>query len=88
VAVLPDLDRNRVYRYFMRQQLGDVNFTKADLQAAVNAIDTFLESNATAINTAFPQPFRSAATSAQKAAVIGFVAMRRAGLLRVEEDNG
>jgi hypothetical protein len=87
VAVLPDLDRNRVYRYFMRQQLGNVDFTKIDLQAAVNAIDVFLENNATAINTAFPQPFRGAATSSQKAAVIGFVAMRRAGLLRVDEDG-
>lgn len=87
MAVLPDVDRNRVLRYYMRQQLGDTTFTKAELQAAVNAIDTFLENNATAVNNAFPVAFRTAATTAQKAAVIGFVAMRRAGLLRVEEDG-
>jgi hypothetical protein len=87
MAVLPDVDRNRVYRYFMRQQLGNVDFTKDQLLAAVNAIDTFLENNASAVNNAFPTTFRTAATSAQKAAVVGFVAMRRAGLLRVEEDG-
>jgi Tfp pilus assembly protein PilW len=87
MAVLPDVDRNRVYRYFMRQQLGNAGFTKDQLQAAVNAIDTFLEDNATAVNNAFPATFRTSATTAQKAAVVGFVAMRRAGLLRVEEDG-
>lgn len=87
MAVLPDLDRNRVYRYFMRQQLGNTDFTKAQLQAAVNAIDDFLEANAATLNNAFPAAFRTAATTAQKAAVVGFVAMRRAGLLSVEEDG-
>lgn len=87
MAVLPDTDRNRIIRYFMRQQLGACSFTKAELQAAVNAIDSFLDDNASTLNQALPAAFRGSASSAQKAAVYGFVAMRRAGLLKVEEDN-
>ena len=59
---------------------------KPDVKAAVDAMDDFLEANATAINNAFPQPFRGVASTAQKLTVIAYVAMRRAGLLKVQED--
>jgi hypothetical protein len=39
------------------------------------------------LNNAFPQPFRGAATTQQKALVVAWVALRRAGLLRVAEDG-
>jgi hypothetical protein len=52
---------------------------KADLRAAVDALDTFLDTNATAINNAIPQPARGALSTAQKARLLAYVAMRRWG---------
>lgn len=40
--------------------------TKADLAAAITAIDNWVESNATSFNTAIPQPVRGALTARQK----------------------
>jgi len=60
--------------------------TKPDLKAAVDATDDWIEANQTSFNTALPQPFRSNATLAQKTFLFCYVAMRRAGLLRAEED--
>lgn len=87
MAVLPDLDRERVWRYFMRHNTDPAAFTKADLRAAINACDAWIEANASAFNLALPQPFRGAATADQKTLLLCWVAMRRAGLLRVEEDG-
>lgn len=87
MAELPDQDRNRIWRWFMRRNTDPCNFTKADLRAAVDACDTWVESNATSFNSALPQPFRGQAAAGQKTVLLCFVAMRRAGLLRVEEDG-
>ena len=89
MAALSDEERRRVWAQYMRLgvSLGVMDFSKAELRAAVDAIDNFLETNATAINNAFPAAFRTKATASQKAAVVGYVAMRRAGLLRAEEDG-
>lgn len=87
MAVLPDLDRNRIWRWFMRQNLEGLEVTKVDLRAAVDAADSWVDSNAASYNTALPQPFRGAATTTQKALLLCYVAMRRAGKLRVEEDG-
>lgn len=87
MAVLPDVDRNRIWRWFMRQNLEGLGVTKADLRAAVDAADSWCENNTTSFNTALPQPFRSAATPTQKTLLLCYVAMRRAGKLRVEEDG-
>lgn len=87
MALLPDQDRDRVWRWFMRQNPEAAAYTKADLRAAVNAVDAWIDGNSTAFNTALPQPFRGAATAQQKTLILCWVAMRRAGLLRVEEDG-
>jgi len=87
VAVLPDLDRNRVWRWFMRRNTDGTNFTKSDLRAAVDATDAWIESNAAAFNTALPQPFRGAASAQQKTDLFCWVAQRRAAKLWVEEDG-
>lgn len=87
MAVLPDQDRNRVWRWFMRRNTEPCGYTKADLRAAIDACDSWVDSNATAFNTALPQPFRGAATAQQKTLLLCWVAMRRAGLLHVEEDG-
>ena len=87
MAVLPDLDRERVWRWFMRRNTDPCAFAKTDLRAAINAVDVWIDNNASAFNLALPQPFRSAATADQKTLLLCWVAMRRAGLLRVEEDG-
>lgn len=60
-----------------KAEAGLLTMSKTDLAAAVNAMDAFLGANQTAINNAFPEPFKSTATTAQKAALLSFVALRR-----------
>ncbi len=60
-----------------RDEPGLGNLTKQDLMAAVAAADDWLTTNAAAFNTALPQPFRGAATTAEKAALLVFVTKRR-----------
>lgn len=90
MADLSATDRERVKRYFMRQgdATGGCAFTKTDLTAAVTATDDWIDDNASAFNLALPVAFRNAATGQQKTLLFCWVALRRAGLLRVEEDNG
>lgn len=71
----------------MRKNTEACTFTKADLRDAVDACDSWVDSNSTSFNTALPQPFRGNATPAQKTLLLCYVAMRRAGLLKVEEDG-
>lgn len=63
-----------------------LGITKPDLKAAVDAADDWLETNQASFNTALPQPFRGAASVGQKTFLLCYVAMRRAGQLRAEED--
>ena len=79
MAVLVDADRALVLTQWMRQNREDCGVTKADVRAAVDALDLYLDTNATAINTAIPQPARGALTSAQKARLLSLVALRRFG---------
>ena len=60
--------------------------TKADLAAAVAATDDWIDDNATAYNSALPQPARGALSATQKTFLFCYVALRRAGLLHAEED--
>lgn len=50
---------------------------KSELRDTVDAIDTWIDNNATAFNTAIPQPARGALTAKQKAALLMFVVERR-----------
>lgn len=87
MAALPDQDRERIWRWFMRRNTDPCSYTKTDLRAAINAVDAWIDANTTSFNTALPQPFRGAASADQKTLLLCWVAMRRAGLLRVEEDG-
>lgn len=87
MAVLADEDRRRVWGHLMRTGLGSTALVKADIRAAVDATDTWIEANQAAFNTALPQPFRSSATLTQKTLLFCFVAMRRAGVLHTAEDS-
>ena len=87
MAVLPDADRVNVWRWFMRRNAELCSFTKTDLRAAVDAADSWVYSNASSFNTALPAAFRTSASLTQKTLLLCFVAMRRAGILKVEEDG-
>lgn len=60
--------------------------SKPDLAAALAATDDWIDANQAAFNAALPQPARGALSTAQKTFLFCYVAMRRAGLLRAEED--
>ena len=80
MAVLADGARLEVWAELMRKWSADgqaVGVTKADLRAAVNAIDDWLNTNAAALNSALPQPARGALTTAQKAILLTYVVQRR-----------
>jgi hypothetical protein len=78
MAVLPDNERLALWAEFMRQNTAPYGtMTKADLRAAVNALDDFLETNAAAINSTIPQPARGQMTTQQKALLLQFVVARR-----------
>lgn len=87
MAALPTVDRQRVCFHWMRENLEACGFTKAQLQAAVDATDDWIDANQSAYNTALPAAFRNNATLTQKTLLFCFVAMRRANRLRVAEDG-
>ena len=58
-----------------RETLGAL--TKAEFQAAVDAADSWANSNAASYNTALPLPARTALTAAQKARILMEVIRRR-----------
>ena len=79
MALLSEPDRIVVWQRWMRENNESCGISKADLRAAVDALDQFLEDNAGAINTAIPQPARGALTVAQKARLLAYVTIRRWG---------
>lgn len=88
MAVLGATDRTRLVNEFMRRQAETlVGVTKADLRAAGDATDAWIEANQAAFNAALPLPARTALTLTQKTLLFCFVAMRRAGILHAEEDG-
>lgn len=79
MALMSDSDRAEVNAEFQRDgRLGACGaLTKADVRAAINALDVFLNSNAAAINSAIPNPARSALTVSQKALLLVHVIQKR-----------
>lgn len=80
MAALPDNDRAKVWADLMAE-LSRGNeacaISKTDLRAAVDALDGFVVTNATAINNAFPVAARSGLTTPQKAKLFAAVVLRR-----------
>lgn len=79
MAAMNSADRAACHAELLRdlssETLGAV--TKADVRAAVDAIDQFLHDNASGINTAIPQPARAQLTTSQKARLLMAVVRRR-----------
>jgi len=77
MAVMTDPQRLIAWAKFMRRRLGDWNVTKTDLRAALDALDDWFDTNASTVNNIFPEPFKSNATTAQKAALLAYVLLER-----------
>ncbi len=80
MAVLPDADRANIAAEFNRAISDDRETCAAlkdDIRQAINALDDFLNANATAVNNAIPLPARTRLTTAQKARCLMFVIRQR-----------
>lgn len=84
---LDETGRARTFAQLMRNWPGSLTgVTKAQLRAAVDETDNWIDANQASFNSALPLPFRTSANLAQKTFLFCYVAMRRATLLRAEED--
>lgn len=80
MAVLSDTDRAGLHAAYMQETSfarTGIALTKAELRAAVNAIDQWVDDNAAAFNSAIPQPARAVLTAKQKSQLFMFVVRRR-----------
>lgn len=77
MANLTDEQRREVFIRWMRTNAEGVSITKAELRAAVDAVDGWLEANQASFNAAIPNPARSQLNAKQKALLAAFVALRR-----------
>lgn len=87
MAVLGAQARARIAAQWMRENVTQTSFTKADLAAAVGATDDWIEANSVAFNQALPAGFRTTATAEQKMEIFAYVLWRRIGRLRASEDG-
>jgi hypothetical protein len=85
MAVLSEALRAELWAEFMRQAGNITNgagaITKAELRAAVDAVDDWADSNASEFNSAIPQPARGAMSTKQKTMLLQYVILKRAGIL-------
>ncbi len=56
------------------------NFSKTDIRAAIVAADAWATANSASYNTALPTVFKNGASAAQKAVLLAYVCLARAGL--------
>lgn len=80
MAVLSDGDRLDCWAELMRDfssAAESLGITKADFRAAIDAADTWVNSNAASFNSAIPQPARGAMTASQKVRLLAAVALKR-----------
>lgn len=80
MAILSDADRREAWARWMRENQEEIGILKADLRAAVNAADQWVEDNQASYNSAIPQPARSAMTDKQKARLLFYVVDKRFGV--------
>lgn len=84
MAQLPDADRVRVWRGLMRwwSNLREplASLSKADLQAAMNATDTWIDDNQVSYNNALPEPAKTELTQSQKTLLFCAVALARVSI--------
>lgn len=81
MAVLSESERAAAWRASMDRVYDIGAIVKADLRAAIDAVDQWADDNTTSFNTAIPQPARGVLTAKQKAALLMIVVGRRHGVL-------
>lgn len=83
MALLDEPSRVEVWRDIMRDAAVGTfgSLTKAELRAAVDAVDAWADANAAAYNSAIPQPARGVLTAKQKALLLMYVAAKRHNIL-------
>lgn len=86
MAVMSAQDKARAVAQFMRDNVEPMAINKTDLKAALDATDSWIDTNSAAFNTALPVAARNGLTATQKTLLFCYVAMRRRGLLKAEED--
>ena len=78
MAVLSDADRALIAAQFMRDNAEQIGaLVKSDIRDVVNALDVYLNDNATAINQAIPATPRGILAVGQKARIFGLVVRKR-----------
>ena len=78
---MPDSERKKVNKRY-QEDLGVLReilpgCAKADVKAAVDAVDDWVVANAASYNSALPTAFKNNATAAQKARLLTYVVERR-----------
>ena len=79
MATLTNEQRRQVWAKYMERGEGGFSITKADLRAAVDGLDNYVDANEIAINQSIPQPARGALTNSQKSQLLQFVLEKRYG---------
>jgi len=80
MATMTDADRYNAWEQYMRETDHSETFggfTKADLRAALDAVDQWVSDNSASYNAALPKPCRTALTTQQKARLLLYVAQKR-----------
>lgn len=83
MAILSTSNRLRIWRGFMRflsRELEPLALTKAELQAAINATDTWIDDNQVSYNSALPSAAQSGLTTPQKTLLFCAVALMRVSI--------
>lgn len=82
---LDETNRVRVTAQALRDGVWP-GITKTELRAAINATDDYIDTIQASYNNALPVNVRNSLNLVQKTLLFCFVAMRRAGRYRAEED--
>jgi hypothetical protein len=79
MAVLTEEDRFDVWADYMTRNTEEFSLLKADLRAAVDATDVWIQDNKVSFNNALPAVAKAALSNAQKSKLLTFVAAKRFG---------
>jgi NAD(P)H-dependent FMN reductase len=80
---LPELVRDAAWQEFMQRESALANalgLTKAELRAAVAAVDAWVDAASPSFNTALPAAARNALSASQKAGLLALILEFRYGI--------
>ncbi len=80
MATLSDIARTQVWLQIMNDlsnRRDESAFLNTELRTALNAADQWVSDNKASYNSALPLPFRTDATTSQKALLLQFVVQKR-----------